>query len=322
MTLAPHRPSLDDMRATCRRLAPYLRPTPLVELDLGLPGRRLYLKLETLQPIGAFKIRPALNVVLSRQPDALRHGIATVSSGNMAYGMAWAARAAGVPMAAYMVPDAPRSKIDGVRALGGEVRFVDAETWWRYIVGAERPQAPELFINPVTDQALLAGNGSLGLEIVEDLPEVDVVMAPFGGGSLATGVASGVKALRPQAQMLAVEAEHATPVTAALAAGGPVETPCRPSFIRSIGGPMVVPALWPLARAAIDGVSVVSLAQVADAVRLLFERAKIVAEGAGAASLAAAMADPRARGNVVCIISGGNIDAGVYAQILAGQLPG
>ncbi|UUZ69705.1 pyridoxal-phosphate dependent enzyme [Polaromonas sp. P2-4] len=292
-----------------------------MELDLGLPDRRIYLKLETLQPIGAFKIRPALNAVLSRDPATLRHGVATVSSGNMAYGMAWAARAAGIPMAAYMYADAPQTKIDGVRNLGGEVRFVPEETWWNYIVGTEQPDAAELLINPVTDQAVLAGNGTIGLEIVEDLPEVDLVLTPYGGGSMTTGVASAVKALRPQARVLAVEAEHATPVTAALAAGRPVDTDVRPSFIKSIGGPSVVPALWPLAQASIDGASVVSLAQVVDAVRLLFTKAKIVAEGAGAASLAAAIHDSRAKGNVVCVISGGNIDANVYAQILNGIVP-
>ncbi|UUZ66365.1 pyridoxal-phosphate dependent enzyme (plasmid) [Polaromonas sp. P1-6] len=239
----------------------------------------------------------------------------------MAYGMAWAARAVGIPMAAYMYADAPQTKIDGVRNLGGEVRFVSEETWWNYIIDAERPDIDELLINPVTDQAVLAGNGTIGLEIVEDLPDVDLVLTPFGGGSMTTGVASAVKALRPQARVLAVEAEHATPVTAALAAGRAVYTEVRPSFIKSIGGPSVVPALWPLAQASIDGAVVVSLAQVVDAVRLLFTKAKIVAEGAGAASLAAAIHDRRAKGNVVCVISGGNIDASVYAQILNGIVP-
>lgn len=321
MASTPRRPTLDEIKAARDRIAPFARRTPLVEIDLGLPDRRIYLKLETLQPIGAFKIRPALNAVLSRDPAALRHGVATASSGNMAYGMAWAARAVRIPMAAYMYADAPQTKIDGVRNLGGEVRFVSEQTWWNYIVGAERPDTAELLINPVTDQAVLAGNGTIGLEIVEDLPDVDLVLTPFGGGSMTTGVASAVKALRPQARVLAVEAEHATPVTAALAAGRAVDIEVRPSFIKSIGAPSVVPALWPVAQASIDGAAVVSLAQVAETVRLLFCKTKIVAEGAGAASLTAAIHDRRANGNVVCVISGGNIDAGVYAQILNGIVP-
>lgn len=317
----PHRPTLDQIAAARRRISPYVTRTPLIRLDLGLPDRQIFLKLETLSPIGAFKIRPALNALLSRDASALKNGVATVSSGNMAYGMAWAANRLGVPMAAYMVEGAPRTKIDGVRRLGGDVRFVSSATWWRYIIAAERPDIAELLINPVTDQAVLAGNGTIGLEIVEDLPDVDCVFTPYGGGSMTTGVASAVKAMRPEARIFAVEDENAAPVTAALAADQIVEIETRPSFIKSIGGPSLVPQLWPVARGLIDGAVTVSLAQVTDAMRLLFAKAKVVAEGAGAASLAAALASPHATGNVVCIISGGNIDAEAYATVLAGGIP-
>ena len=295
--------------------------TPLVHLDLGLPDRRIFLKLETLSPIGAFKLRPALNALLSRDIVTLRNGVATASSGNMAYGVAWAANRLGVPMAAYMYSGAPQTKIDGVRKLGGEVRFISLETWWRYIVGAERPDLKELLINPVTDQAVLTGNGTIGLEIVEDLPEVDVVVTPFGGGSLTTGVASAVKASRPQAKVIAAEDENAAPVTAALAAGRIVEIDTRPSFVKSIGGPSLVPQLWPVVSQLIDGAVAVSLNQITDAMRLLFSKGKVVAEGAGAASLAVALASDQIKGNVVCVISGGNIDAMAYSQALAGAIP-
>jgi threonine dehydratase len=240
----------------------------------------------------------------------------------MAYGMAAAACLLGVPMAAYMYSGAPKTKIEGVQRLGGAVRFISMETWWRTIVEAEHPDAAELLINPVTDQAVLAGNGTIGLEIVEDLPDVDVVVTPYGGGSLTTGVASAVKALRPQATVLAAEDENAAPVTAALAAGGKiVEIETRPSFVKSIGGPSLVPQLWPVARDLIDGAAAVSLDQITAAMRMLFSKAKVVTEGAGAASLAAALADERAKGNVVCVISGGNIDADAYATVLAGGIP-
>lgn len=318
---APYRPTLDEIAAARARIAPYIPRTPLVRLDLGLPDRQIFLKLETLSPIGAFKLRPALNALLSRDADALANGIATTSSGNMAYGMAWAANKLGIPMAAYMYAGAPQTKISGVRHLGGEVRFISMETWWQYIIDAARPDFPELLINPVTDQAVLSGNGSIGMEIVEDLPEVDVVLTPYGGGSMTTGVASAVKALRPQARILAVEDENAAPVTAALAAGGIVEIETGPSFIKSIGGPSLVPQLWPVARELIDGAVTVSLEQVTEAMRLLFSKAKLVAEGAGAASLAAALSSRDATGNVVCVISGGNIDAEAYATVLAGGIP-
>lgn len=318
---APYRPSLDEIAAARACIAPYVPRTPLIRLDLGLPDRQIFLKLETLSPIGAFKLRPALNALLSRDADALANGVATTSSGNMAYGMAWAANRLGVPMAAYMYAGAPQTKIDGVRRLGGEVRFISLETWWQYIIGADRPDFPELLINPVIDQAVLSGNGSIGMEIVEDLPEVDVVLTPYGGGSMTSGVASAVKALRPEAKIFAVEDENAAPVTAALAAGRIVDIETRPSFVKSIGGPSLVPQLWPVARELIDGAVTVSLEQVTAAMRLLFAKSKVVAEGAGAASLAAALASPDATGNVVCVISGGNVDAEAYSTVLAGGIP-
>ncbi|MBB6468168.1 threonine dehydratase [Aminobacter lissarensis] len=318
---APYRPTLDEIATARARIAPYVPRTPLVRLDLDLPDRQIFLKLETLSPIGAFKLRPALNALLSRERETLAQGVATTSSGNMAYGMAWAANRLGVPMAAYMYSGAPETKIAGVRRLGGDVRFISMETWWQYIIGADRPDFPELLINPVTDQAVLSGNGSIGMEIVEDLPEVDVVLTPFGGGSMTTGVASAVKALRPDAKVFAVEDENAAPVTAALAAGRIVDIETRPSFIKSIGGPSLVPQLWPVARELIDGAVSVSLEQVTEAMRLLFAKSKVVAEGAGAASVAAALASKLATGNVVCVISGGNIDASAYSAALAGNIP-
>ena len=317
----PRRPALAAIETAQKRLRAWMQPTPLVPLDLGLPDRRIFLKLETLSPIGAFKLRPALNALLSRDRSGLSSGVATVSSGNMAYGMAFAAHALGVKMAAYMYGGAPQTKIDGVRGLGGEVRFIGMDDWWRYITEADRPHLCEGLINPVTDQAVLDGNGTIGLEILDALPEVDAVFTPYGGGSLTTGVASALKALKPQVKIVACEDENAAPVAAALAAGRIVDIETKPSFIRSIGGPSLVPRLWPVARELIDGAQSVTLAQVTDAMRLLFSRAKVVAEGAGAASLAAALASPYAKGNVVCVVSGGNIDADAYATVLAGGIP-
>lgn len=315
------RPTLAQIYAARGRIAPYVRRTPLIELELNLPDRRIFLKLETFQATGAFKVRPALNALLSRSPDEIASGVATTSSGNMAYGMAWAARKVGVAMAAYMVGTASESKIEGVRHLGGTVRFVSDQTWWNYILGADRPEASELLINPVTDPAVLAGNGTIGLEIVEDLPDVDVVLTPYGGGGLTAGVASAVKALKRDTRVFAVESEHATPVTGALLANAVVTVAESKSFIRSIGGPSVLPQMWPLVSSLIDGAAVVSLEQVVQAMAMLYSRAKTVVEGAGAVALAAALSDPRIKGNIVCVVSGGNIDIADYIQALQGQVP-
>ncbi|HEV7322447.1 MAG TPA: pyridoxal-phosphate dependent enzyme [Ensifer sp.] len=318
---APYRPTPDEITDARKRIAPHFARTPLVRLDHGFPDRQIFLKLEMLSPIGAFKLRPALNAVLSRDPAVLANGVAVTSSGNMAYGMAWAARLIGVPMVAYMYRGAPQTKIDGVRALGGEVRFISVETWWEYITDADRPDGRELLINPVTDQAVLAGNGSIGMEIVEDLPDVDVVLTPFGGGSMTTGVASAVKSASGRCRVFAVEDDSAAPISATLAAGRIVTIETRPSFIKSIGAPSLVPQLWPVARELIDGAIAVSPAEVTEAMRLLFKKAKVVAEGAGAASLAAAIARPDLKGNIVCVISGGNIDESAYSTVLAGGIP-
>ncbi|MFC5384918.1 pyridoxal-phosphate dependent enzyme [Aquamicrobium segne] len=317
----PQRPTMQAMEAARLRLLDWMEPTPLVPLNLDLPDRRIFLKLETLSPIGAFKLRPALNAMLSRDRASLSKGVATISSGNMAYGMAHVSHVLGVKMAAYMFAGAPQTKIDGVRRLGGEVRFIGMDDWWRYITEADRPLLEELLINPVIDQAVLDGNGTIGLEIAQDLPAIDAVFVPYGGGSLITGLASALKYLKPEAKIFACEDENAAPVAAALRAGHIVDVEMNPSFIKSIGGPSLLPQIWPVAQKLIDGAVSVSLEQVTDAMRILFSKARVVAEGAGAASLAAALASPHVKGNVVCVISGGNIDADDYATVLSGGIP-
>ena len=266
---APSSPALDDIQKMGELLSRHIAPTPLVQLDLDLQDRRIFLKLETLSPIGAFKIRPALGALLSRDRRDLELGVATVSSGNLAYGMAWAARSLEVPMVAYMYNGAPQAKIDGVRRLEGEVRFVSQELWWDYITQAKMPDGPETFINPVTDPGVLTGNGTIGLELLEQLPGLSSVWAPFGGGSLITGIAGALKASGSKAEIYAVESDHAAPATAALAAGKVCSVPVRPSFIRSMGGPTVVPGLWPLTQKLLSGTAVLTEKEIVEAVRFI-----------------------------------------------------
>jgi threonine dehydratase len=302
---------LDEIRAARERLAGRVVRTPLVELD------GLHLKLENLQPIGSFKLRGALNAVA--QAGELGEGVVTASAGNMGQGVAWAARELGVPCSVVVPDTAPETKLAAIERLGGRIVKVTHERWWQTLQDAAYPELGGFFVHPVQDEAVMAGNGTIGLELLEDLPELDTVLVPFGGGGLSVGIASAVKALRPEVRVYAVEPETGAPLTAALAAGEPAPIEFTPSFVDGAGGPALLPKMWPLVREALDGAFAVSLDETAAAVRRLAERARVVAEGAGALALAAA---GRVEGSaVVCIVSGGNIDASRLVTILEGRTP-
>ncbi|MES1246509.1 MAG: pyridoxal-phosphate dependent enzyme [Actinomycetota bacterium] len=278
--------------------------TPLVRYD-----DRIALKLECLQPIGSFKLRGALNAVRSGPPEDL----VTASAGNMAQGVAWAAREAGVRARIVAPEHAPRAKLDRVEELGGEVLLVPHEVWWQTMVDRGHPDVQGRFIHPVEDEQVMAGNGTIGLELVEQ-GDFETVVVPWGGGGLTSGIASAVKALRPEVRIVTAEPETAAPLAASLAAGEPLEIDYRPSFVDGAGGRAILPTMWPRAQALVDEAVVVPLADVEGAVRLLATRARVVAEGAGALALAVALhRDDRC----VCIVSGGNIDRDVFAEILA-----
>jgi threonine dehydratase len=303
------------------RLAGSVLRTPLVRLQAPEHLAEIYLKLENLQPIGSFKLRGALNAALQTDPDELRSGIVTASAGNMGQGVAWAARELGVPCAVVVPEHAPETKLAAIERLGGTVVKVPYERWWRAIAESRFPEADGVFIHPVEDERVMAGNGTIGLEILEDLPDVDRVLVPFGGGGLSVGIASAVKALRPEAAVYAVEPETGAPLTAAFASGEPRPVEYRVSFVDGSGAPAVLPAMWARANGLLDGAFAVSLDNTAAAVRLLASRARVVAEGAGALALAAALGQSRGPEKVVCVVSGGNIDASKLAQILAGHTP-
>ena len=313
-------PALDEIRAAAARLAGVALRTPLVPLEAeGLPGP-VWLKLENLQPIGSFKLRGAGNAMALAGEEALREGVVTTSAGNMAQGVAWCARRLGVPCRVLVPDHAPRAKLDAIHRLGGETVPVPFDDWWRALVEHDPGDLPGLFIHPVADRGVMAGNGTIGLEIAETLPDVETVIVPYGGGGLSCGIAAALREVAPAARVVAAEVETAAPLAASLAAGEPVTVDYTPSFVDGIGGRGVLPEMWPLASSLLAGSTVVSLERVATAVRLLVERARVVAEGAGAAPVAAAFAGAAGPGPTVCIVSGGNIDPATLARLLGGEL--
>ena len=308
--------TLADVRAARDRIAPSVLRTPLVRLDVDAPAE-IYLKLETLQPIGSFKLRGAMNAIRLLSPDALSGGVYTASAGNMAQGVAWGARELGIPCTVVMPDNAPRTKLDAVARLGAEIAKVTYDEWWATLENHGRTGMRGTFIHPVANRAVMAGNGTVGLEIVEDLPDLDAVLVPFGGGGLVTGIATAVRALAPRAKIYGCEVATATPLSAALAAGGPVVVERTPSFVDGIGGRGVLPEMWPLVSSLVNGAVVAALDEVGKAVRLLVARARVVAEGAGATPVACALAGRGGPGKVVCVVSGGNIDVQTLIGLLS-----
>jgi len=318
-------PTLDEILDARRRIQGAALRTPLVRYEDDAGGPEIYLKLENLQPIGSFKLRGALNRIRSREASEISSGVYTASAGNMAQGVAWAARELDIP-ATVIVPDsAPRTKLDAIGRLGATIISVPYEEWWTTMRNHGRPGMREIFVHPFADRDVMAGNGTIALEVLEDLPDADVFLVPWGGGGLACGIAAALRASGSTAAVYACEIEGAAPLRASLDAGGPRTIENRRSFVDGIGGRGVFAEMWPLAREFIADSLIVSVAQAAQALALLALRARVIAEGAGAAALAAASAhgvalSPRPR-RVVCIISGGNVDSATLAAILSGSLP-
>jgi threonine dehydratase len=302
---------LEEIRRARERIGHDVLRTPLV--PIGAAGR-IWLKLECLQPVGSFKLRGALSAMRAALAEELAAGVVTASAGNMAQGVAWAARELGVPARVIAPADAPRAKLDRVEELGAEVVAVTHEEWWQAMVDRGREGVEGLFVHPVADEAVMAGNGTIGLELAQDAPEFDTVVIPWGGGGLTTGIASAVKALRPGVRVVTAEPETAAPLAAAFAAGAPREIEFQPSWIDGAGGRALLPGMWEHAREIVDEAVAVPLAEAEEAVRLLAARAHVVAEGAGALALAAAL---RRDDRCVCIVSGGNIDLDVFAGIVS-----
>jgi threonine dehydratase len=254
--------------------------------------------------------------------EQLAAGVLTTSAGNMAQGVGWAARELGIPWTVVVPDHAPETKLAAIERLGGRHVKVPFDRWWQALEERSYPGVEGFFVHPVEDEPVMAGNGTIGLEILEDLPDPDVVVVPWGGGGLLVGIASAIKALRPETEIRAVELETAAPLAASLAAGEPREIDYRPTWVDGAGARALLPKMWGLGRPLVAGSDVVTLEETAAAVRLLAERVRVVAEGAGALAVASALSGRPGRGKkIVAIVSGGNIDSSVLRTILAGDTP-
>ena len=309
-------PSLADINDARQMIAASAIRTPLVRLNVGDAPAEIYLKLENLQPIGSFKIRGATNAMGHTTPEALARGVLTASAGNMAQGVAWRARELGIPCTVVAPETAPETKVKAIERLGGRVIKVPFEEWWRAFEERAFPGVEATFIHAFDDLNVMAGNGTIALEILEDLPEVDAVVIPWGGGGLTCGIAAAMRALNSKCRIYAAEVATAAPLTASLAAGSPQTVDYQPSFVDGIGSKIVFPQMLERARESIDDSLVAQLEEVASAIRLMAERNRIIAEGAGACSVACALAGKAGSGKVVCIVSGGNIDLTTLCLIL------
>ena len=295
--------------------------SPVLACGAAPAGKSILLKLENLQPIGSFKIRPIGNAVLARSPADLRAGIYTTSTGNSALGVAFMARRLGIGATAVVPVNAPEAKLEELRRLGTRIDMRPIEEWWHAIKTGALEGQKGVYIDAVRDPASLAGDATIGLEILAQAPDVDAILIPFGGGGLACGIACAVRALKPDVKIIACELTSAHPLKAAFAAGGPTETPHVPGFVSGVGFGSVLPEMWPLVKTMIDDVITVSLAEVAAAIKTMVEHNRIIAEGAGAVSVAAALSGRYAETKVCAVVSGGNLDSSMLATILGGHVP-
>ena len=317
-TLPPVRPiSLADIEAARERIAGTILRTPLVRLELGPGFPDIRLKLENLQPINAYKLRGAANAVALLGEAERRRGVWTISAGNAGQGVAYAARKAGVPCKVVAIETAPASKLERMRALGAELVLVPFDAAWRALEEHAFPGMDGTLVHPFDDHDFIAGHGSLGLEILEDAPDTAAVIGAVGGGGLLTGVGSAIKHVKPSVKVWGAEPQTAAPFSVSFAAGGPREFPAwEASFVDGAGGRNVIPRMWERMKPVVDGALVVSLDETRRAMRLMAEKARVIAEGAGALGLAAALSGNAGEGPIVAIVSGGNLDLAKFCELI------
>lgn len=309
-----------EIEAAAGRIKKSVIRTPLVLLESDFPFE-VYLKLETQQPIGSFKLRGAGNAIESTDLDELMlHGVYTASAGNMAQGIAWYAQKLNIECKVVVPDHAPQAKLEAIERLGASYVKVPFDQWWKILINRKYKEYDGLFIHPVSDLKVIAGNGTIGIEIMEDQPDIDTIIVPFGGGGLSCGIASAVKEINPEVKVYASEVETASPLSASIKAGKAIPVTYIPSFVDGIGSSELLPEMWPLASSLLDGSLVVSLTQIAESIRYIYKHTQTIAEGAGASSFAAVNQLENAK-KVVCVVSGGNIDKAKLQVILSGGLP-
>ncbi|MDE2795287.1 MAG: pyridoxal-phosphate dependent enzyme [Gemmatimonadota bacterium] len=314
---------VETIRAARSRIADSAIRSPLLPLDVPGAPAEVWVKLECLQPIGSFKLRGATNALALADPAVIARGVYTGSAGNMAQGLALAARRLGVPCRVVVPDTAPRNKLEAIARLGAAAVPLPFDEWWEVLCDHGHPNEEGHFVHPVSDPGVIAGNGTVGLEIVEELPDVSAIVVPYGGGGLSCGIAAAVGAVRPGVPVFAAEIETAAPFAAALHAGCPVRIRHTHSFVDGIGSTRVLDEMWPLASVSLTGSRVVSVKEACAAIRMLFERGRVVAEGAGGTAVAAALKGLPGidEGPIVAVVSGGNIDAAVLRMIVEGYVP-
>ena len=319
MILEPVRPiELSEIRAARERISKTIVRTPLIRLELGPEFPDIRLKLENLQPINAYKLRGAANAVAMLPEADRKRGVWTISAGNAGQGVAYAARAAGVPCTVVVVETAPKSKLGRMKALGATLIPVPYEVAWKALDERSFPGVGGTFIHPFDDDDFIAGHGTMGLEILEDAPEVAAVIASIGGGGLITAVASAIKPLRPEVKIFGAEPETAAPAALSFEKGSPQVFPnWKSSFVDGAGGQSMFPRMWERMKPIVDGSLVVTLEETKNAMRLLAEKARIISEGAGALPLAAALTGKAGKGPIVAVVSGGNIDLQKFSELIA-----
>jgi threonine dehydratase len=316
--IPPVRPiSIGEIEEARERIKGTVLRTPLVKLDLGADGPDIRLKLENLQPTNAYKIRGGANAVANLSDQARRRGVWTISAGNAGQGVAYAARQFGIPCTVVAIETAPQTKLDRMRALGATIVPVSYEQAWVAAEAHEFTGAEGTFVHPFDNHDFIAGHGTMGLEILEDCPEVRTVICAIGGGGLITGVGSAVKAKRPEVNVLGAEPETAAPYALSLREGGPRKfSEWQASFVDGAGGKSVTERMWKRMQAVVDGSITVTLDQTREAMRLIAEKTRAIAEGAGALSLAAALTGQAGEGPIVCVVSGGNIDLPKFSELV------
>ncbi len=320
--MKPHAPlTLEELQHAQDNIRGAVARTPLVQLNVDLADTEIYLKLENLQPIGSFKLRGAINAIRNTDSKKLEAGVWTASMGNMAQGVAWAAREIGIKATVVVPIDAARSKLAAMEELGASIRKIPRDAWFDLILYShDYPGMVGLFIHPASNRYVMAGQGTIGLEILEDLPDVNAVITPFGGGGLTAGVASAIQLIKPSARRYACELNTGAPLAPSLAAGEPVTITTKPvpRYASGFSGaPSVAEEMWPILSSVVDDSLLMSVHELATTIRLLVERNHIVAEGAGAAAVATALAGLAGTGKIACVVSGGHIDLDELNQILS-----